>query len=174
MYRFLRQLLGRMESCNICEERMSDNDSGVIIDDFTKDLGLLLDKCGSMDELIASDYGNFTNAVTWHYFRQFPQRFKLDEEDISNISLDLRAKKYRLERVLEDPPGKYLFLIAHYSCIPDRSRQYTISLEDMSNPLLVARYSLDLKQKIWFNPEGWRQVLFELAGRLNPDHNKAN
>jgi hypothetical protein len=118
----------------------------------------------------------FVNSVTSQYFSQFPNFFR--EKNPSNLInlgdfvtdrlIDENAPNYRLDKILKNPPNKFLFLLTHDQCHPSESEitPYYIDLPRIDTPRKALEWTFHLNEKNWFNPKGWIKTLENLYGRF--------
>lgn len=117
------------------------------------------------------------DAITKEYFLQFKNIFMKHQNSnpinlgsiLEDIHIDMNASQYRLEKVIEKCPDKFVFLTTHDKCAPEKliGCSYDIPLTEIDAPEKALEWTFRLNEKIWFNPKGWIHTLEKLYGRGN-------
>jgi hypothetical protein len=157
--------------CYVCKSPIETLENGFIAaHDYSDYLSYL------RQENLTPIHQDFVNSVTSQYFSQFPELFRktdssepmLLEEYVTDRLIDLHAPNYRLEKILQNPPDKFLFMLNHESCHPSESEinPYYIDLPRIDTPKKALEWTFHLNEKNWFNPKGWIKTLESLFGRF--------
>jgi len=161
-------LLAKYADCAVCSSYIEDRKGGLFADNLVKELRTLEHQYGSEKSLLKSDFKQFANAITLQYYMQFQDIFgDLRSRSAKQTAEDVQNNKERLKQVLaKAPEHRFLFLFAHDSCLPQRPWAYDIGIEELNTPEKVSRWEKQLRSKKWFNPEGWKVVMWGLYGRF--------
>jgi hypothetical protein len=151
-----------------------DNRGFIFFDNFTRQLGRLVEEYGEADFLLKSEKAEAVNVVTQQYFIQFYEHFHPDERGKAisladyarDLIIDAKAHKHRLNRVLKNPPKKFLALLLHKECYAfDGDPAYYIGLERIDTERKALDWSFHLNEKTWLNREAWISTLERMFGR---------
>ncbi len=162
--------------CYVCGRKIENLNGFIAFDNFAKrQIPSLLERFEmDREELLKSQYGDFVNVVTAHYFGQFKEHFNpmlkgraIDLGEFArNIKIDANAHIYRINKVLENPPEEFLVLILHDNCYPFTSGPaYPIKLERIDNLRKAWDWTFHLNEKTWLNREAWIDTVEALFGR---------
>ena len=164
--------------CDVCKQPVSMSDDVILADNYTRQIidTLAIDFEDDQDGLLASGQGPLVNAVTMEYFRQFEKRYAQKYGDVVELGevmrdrlIDEKAHKNRLEKVLENPPKRFLFLLAHGKCVPPEytPANYEIELNRIDTAEKALEWTFHLEEKNWFNARGWVYTLGKLFERIH-------
>ena len=164
--------------CYICKDPIADLRSSFIGADAYVNYLKYLSQKNTLEELIKNKKANFINQITFQYFQQFPEIAKNQYQEgginlgehMRDKLIDMKAHKYRLEKVLEKAPqDKFLFILAHEECHQPESevQPYYIDLTRINTAEKAIEWTIHLGEKTWLNYQGWLQILEDLFGRKN-------
>ncbi|MFH1592941.1 MAG: hypothetical protein ABIB47_06260 [Candidatus Woesearchaeota archaeon] len=153
--------------CHVCNEQL-EYDGQISLDRFyLRALGLV-ERVGGYNRL-GADGKQFVDAVTWQYYRQFPQEYGRRYEGIVSIGavlqdsqIDRMANKHRLLKITESPiTEKYLGLLVHRACF-DGNGCHNVDLSRIKTAEQALDWLFHLGEKAWFHPLGFIMILEEL------------
>ncbi len=156
-------------NCYICDERIGDKKEGFIVaSNFVDYLdSRLLNYDSSHERLLESEESEFVNVITSNYFSQFYDHFHPNKARVielgefsTEMAVEAKAHKYRLERILTKKPEGFLFLFGHGVCIPEKT--YEIGLANIDTREKALQWTRHLGEKPWFNLKGWLHILDSL------------
>lgn len=160
-------------NCYVCNKFINLSEGHICADSYVSFLKSLRE--GETDSL-GEFYSPIVDAITLQYFNQFEKELcKGSELDTLSFIDELKKKQdpeFRLKKVLEyAPEDKFLFMLVHNNCLENDfcnfQGHYPINLKRINTPMKALDWSFHLKDKTWFNPYGWFEILEDLFGR-NP------
>ena len=168
---------GKDYLCDVCRNPIvRDDEAYVVANNFVPFLEevFLRNSQDAIEATTRDGHSPLVNAITREYFQQFENEFS----DRYNEPVSLRdlqrdgkidggATGYRLRKVLEMRPEKFLFLLGHGMCIPEEETGsfYNIPLEEITKPEDAINWGFHLDEKNWMNHRGFIHTLAKLFDR---------
>jgi hypothetical protein len=162
-----------VDECYVCGEDITEKGAVLAIGKYTlQDLAKKHDN--SVEKLLGSEHVDFVNAATHEYFAQLPRHFNAIPKDgsikemLQDLEITMKAPKYRLKKVLENPPEQDIYLLLHIGCasknIIPRQGVPLSEIDTCQKAIQITQY---IGRKNTFNGLGWAKILYSLFGE-NP------